>query len=101
MNSIKANLNLGQDVARITDSSHIVASFYPLKQSAGMHRYGSLININPSANMQQVTTLMVINGSLSCYLTSATVRTSIFHAEPFHFCNTVRTRHESSKIHSA
>ena len=37
-------LNLGQDVA----NAHIVVICYPLKQAAGMRRYGSLFNINPS-----------------------------------------------------
>ena len=28
-------------------AAHIVANSYPLQQAAGMHRYGSLFNINP------------------------------------------------------
>ena len=35
-------LNLGEDTA-----AHNVAKSYPLKQAVRMHRYGSLININP------------------------------------------------------
>ena len=43
MHSIMANINLGQDAAAL-----IVAKSYPLGQAVGIHRYGSLININPS-----------------------------------------------------
>ena len=47
-----ADLNLGQDVAnkreRKQAATHVVAISYPLQQAVGMHRYGSLININPS-----------------------------------------------------
>ena len=49
-----ANLNLGQDVANKSEkksnvAAHIVSSFYPQEQAVWMLRYGSLININPSA----------------------------------------------------
>ena len=48
MNSIMANLNLGQDVANKRErkwiAAHIVAKSYSL------YRYFSLININPSAD---------------------------------------------------
>ena len=30
------------------ENAHIMAKYYPLNQAAGMRRYGSLININPS-----------------------------------------------------
>ena len=43
-----ASLNIGQDVAnkwKIDNCSYIVAKSYPLKQAAGIRRYGSLINI--------------------------------------------------------
>ena len=54
MHSIVANLDLSQDVAKerkkeIDSCSHKVANFYTLQQAAEMRRYGSLININPSA----------------------------------------------------
>ena len=46
-----ANLNLDQDVANKREikleATHIVAKFYPVWQVAGMHRYGSLITIDP------------------------------------------------------
>ena len=49
-----ANLNLGQDVAnkreRKYTAAHIVAKYENLYQAAGMRRYGSLSNINPSAH---------------------------------------------------
>ena len=33
-------------------ATDIVDKYYPLSQAAGMRRYGSLININPSADDQ-------------------------------------------------
>ena len=49
-----ANLNLGQDVAnkrkRKYTAAHRVATSCLLNQAAGMSRYGSLININPSGH---------------------------------------------------
>ena len=52
-----ASLNLGQDVVNKKKelkqtAAHIVAKSYPLQQAAGMRRYGSLININPSGLYQ-------------------------------------------------
>ena len=50
-----ASLNLGQDVAnkreiKQTDAhAHIMAKSYLLYLAVRMRRYGSLININPSA----------------------------------------------------
>ena len=52
MHSIMANLNLGQDVTnkreRKETVAYEVAKFYPLWQTVGIRRYGSLININHS-----------------------------------------------------
>ena len=53
MQTIMASLNLGQDVAnkreRKQTAAHIVARSYSLYLAVKMCRYGSLININPSA----------------------------------------------------
>ena len=52
MDSIMANLILGQDVAnkrkRQQTAANLVSKCYSLQQAARMRRYGSLININPS-----------------------------------------------------
>ena len=45
MHSIMANLNLNQDEANERD---MVSKSYPLEQAVRIHRYSSLININPS-----------------------------------------------------
>ena len=55
--SIMANLNLGQNVANNSENrkqtaAHIVAKSYPLWQAVGIHRYGSLANINLSGQKQ-------------------------------------------------
>ena len=54
MHSIIANLNSGQDVAnkRERQINIVVAKSFPLLLAAGMRRYGSLININPSILQQ-------------------------------------------------
>ena len=45
-----AIVNVGQDVANKIDIvAYEVAKSYPLWQAVKMRRYGSLININPSA----------------------------------------------------
>ena len=53
MHSIMANLNLGQDVSnkreRKSTAAHIMAKSYPLYLAVKMCRYGSLIDIYPSA----------------------------------------------------
>ena len=50
---ILVDLNLGQDVANKTErkmtAARIVAKSYLLQQAVRLRRYGSLININPSA----------------------------------------------------
>ena len=43
-----ANLNLNQDVAKDKENRRVLVLKSNLIQAAGMHRYGSLININPS-----------------------------------------------------
>ena len=51
-----ANLNLDQYVAnkreRKYTAAHIVAKSYLLQQAVEMHRYGSLMNIDPSRRGQ-------------------------------------------------
>ena len=56
MLSIIGNPNLGQDVANKSEGKYtaarIVAKSNPLQQAVETHRYGSLININPTADIK-------------------------------------------------
>ena len=64
-----ANLNLGQDVANTRErktAANIVAKSYSLEQAVGMHRYGSLININTSGSKACLAWIIMHVDSLLC-----------------------------------
>ena len=63
-----ADLNLSQDVANKKTAAHIVANSNPIQQAARMRRYGSLININPSASSDSFGKQLRSSALLKSYL---------------------------------